>query len=128
MAERGDQSAIGPFTFPYGFNENKTVILVHYFNNKTLRIDPDNEEEVDYKGGSGQFATWDVELDKIPLVVGNEDPNPGAKLKTVSFQLEPFKLVEIQGGVFDNGFKTRYKDKNELNYRPILLSLMSTVR
>ena len=63
MTERGDQSAIGPFKFPYGFNGNKTVILVHYFNHKTLRIDPDKEENVDFKGGCGQFATWDVELD-----------------------------------------------------------------
>ena len=30
--------------------------------------------------------TWDIETDKIPLVVGNEDPNPGAKLKTISLR------------------------------------------
>ena len=30
--------------------------------------------------------TWDVETDKIPLVVGNHDTNPGAQLKTVSLR------------------------------------------
>lgn len=63
MAEQGDQSGKGDFTFPYGFNGNKTVILVHYFDNNTLRIDPENEEALDFKGGSGKFATWNVELD-----------------------------------------------------------------
>lgn len=31
-------------------------------------------------------TTWDVELDKIPLVIGNEDNNPGAELKTISLR------------------------------------------
>lgn len=105
MAERGDQSAIGPFKFPYGFNENKTVILVHYFNNKTLRIDPENETEVDYKGGCGQFATWDVELD------GSEDGMHIVKFKST----KSGKYLRIfQGGNKincggDGGKLTRFK-------------------
>jgi len=31
-------------------------------------------------------TTWDVEMDKIPVVVGNHDSNPGAKLTTVSLR------------------------------------------
>jgi len=31
-------------------------------------------------------TTWDVEMDKIPVVVGNHDGNPGAKLTTVSLR------------------------------------------
>eukprot|EP00485_Elphidium_margaritaceum_P008065 CAMPEP_0202702160 /NCGR_PEP_ID=MMETSP1385-20130828/15183_1 /ASSEMBLY_ACC=CAM_ASM_000861 /TAXON_ID=933848 /ORGANISM="Elphidium margaritaceum" /LENGTH=611 /DNA_ID=CAMNT_0049359753 /DNA_START=51 /DNA_END=1886 /DNA_ORIENTATION=+ len=30
--------------------------------------------------------TWDVELDKIPVIVGNESPNPGAATTTISLR------------------------------------------
>ena len=73
--EQQNQSGSGKFTFPYLLNGEQTVILKHYFG-QTLRVEPNNQQNLDFKGGHGKFATWIVELD------GEEDDCKVIKLKS----------------------------------------------
>ena len=73
--DQQDQSGMGEYKFPYLLNGNQTVILKHYFG-QTLRIEPKQQVNLDFKGGCGQFATWEIELD------GEEDDCKVIKLKS----------------------------------------------
>eukprot|EP01084_Bolivina_argentea_P075235 136398_1 len=114
--EQGDQSGLGDFTNPYGFNSNQTVILKHYFG-KTLRVKPDDEGEANENGGHGQFARWIIELD------GSMDGSHVVKLKSNKSD----KYLRIfQGGnklnVTGNGgklcrFKVYKQDSRDNSYK-----------
>ena len=74
-AEPGDQGGSGDFIHPFLLNGNRTVILKHYFG-QTLRIDPAKKQQLDFKGGHGKFARWEVEVD------GEEEDCKVVKLKS----------------------------------------------
>ena len=46
-----------PFTKPYRFGKENTVVIEHR-DDGNLRVSPKNTEEVDSEGGKGEFAQW----------------------------------------------------------------------
>eukprot|EP01084_Bolivina_argentea_P072595 131816_1 len=71
---------------------NKHSVWGPCISDMTLQVDSERMPVIRHPNYTDK--TWDVETNKIPLVVGNHDSNPGAKLDTISLKeyLENFHL------------------------------------